>query len=85
MTLNKRKLRKLAESWRISLTKVQERIILARFKEEPWPYEWGEQDITEQIYEIIRDYPDLGKRQGIIIPPEVEACFQRMRTKKAYP
>ena len=49
MTINKRKLRKLLESWRLSATKTQERIILGRFSTEPWPYEWSEQDIDVQI------------------------------------
>ena len=49
MTLNKRKLRKLCESLRISCTRIQERIILGRFSTEPEPYEWTEQDIVVQI------------------------------------
>ena len=49
MTLNKRELRKLCESMRISCSKIQERIIIARFSTEPWPYEWTEQDIVVQI------------------------------------
>ena len=49
MTINKRKLRKLLESWRISATKIQERIILGRFSTEPEPYEWSDQDICVQI------------------------------------
>jgi len=61
MTLNKRKLRKLGESWRMSFTWEQERIILARFKEEPWPYEWSEQDISEQILQIVHDFPAPGE------------------------
>jgi len=57
MTLTKRSLKKLCESWRIVITGEQERLILERFSEEPYPYEWGEQDITEQIRQIIHDDP----------------------------
>ena len=53
MTLNKRSLKKLSESMRVCFTQEQERIILERFGEEPWPYEWSEQDISEQIDRIL--------------------------------
>ena len=49
MTVNKRKLKKLTESMRILLTREQECIILQRFGEEPYPYEWTEQDIFIQL------------------------------------
>jgi len=57
MTLNKRKLKKLGESMWIIFTEEQERIILERFSEEPWPYEWSDWDITMQIRQIIADHP----------------------------
>jgi hypothetical protein len=57
MTLNKQKLIRLGESWWIMFTKEQELLILERFGEEPWPYEWSEQDICEQIRHIVRDNP----------------------------
>ena len=49
MTVDKRKLKKLTESMRMRTTKEQERIILQRFGEEPYPYEWTEQDISIQL------------------------------------
>ena len=52
MTLTKLKLKKLCESMRILITKEQEQLILERFGEEPWPYEWSEQDIIMQILKI---------------------------------
>ena len=61
MILTKCSLKKLCESMQIWLTQEQERVILERFGEEPCLYEWGEQDITEQIQKIIRDYPRLAK------------------------
>ena len=53
MTLNKRKLRKWRESMMVLFTKEQERRILERFGEEPWPYEWSEQDIAMQIENLL--------------------------------
>ena len=52
MTLNKQQLGKIGESMRILFTKEQERIILERFGEEPYPYKWSEQDIAMQILKI---------------------------------
>jgi len=49
MTLSKWKLRRIAESMRVCITKEQERVILARFGTEPEPYEWSEQDIMVQL------------------------------------
>ena len=53
MTLNKRNLRKWSEGMRVLFTKEQERRILERFGEEPWPYEWSEQDIAMQIENLL--------------------------------
>jgi hypothetical protein len=49
MTLNKRKLRKMLEGMRVICSKEQERTILERFCEEPWPYEWSDWDICVQV------------------------------------
>jgi len=53
MTLNKRKLNKIALSMWVTFTKEQECLILERFGEEPWPYEWTEQDIAIQIRNLL--------------------------------
>ena len=53
MTINKRWLRKTTESMRVLITKEQERLILERFSEEPWPYAWSEQDIVTQILNFL--------------------------------
>jgi hypothetical protein len=55
MILTKQSLEKLGESMFILFTAEQERLILERFGEEPWPYEWSEQDISEQISQILYD------------------------------
>lgn len=57
MTLTEKSLRQWEESMFILLTDEQRRIILDRFGTEPEPYEWTEQDISEQIRKIRRDYP----------------------------
>jgi hypothetical protein len=57
MTLNKRSIKKLQESMWVWFTAEQEQIILERFSEEPYPYEWSEQDISEQIDRILLDHP----------------------------
>jgi hypothetical protein len=49
MTLNKRQLRKMLEGMRVNYSKEQERKILERFCEEPWPYEWSDWDICVQV------------------------------------
>ena len=49
MTINKRFLCKWSESMRRPISSEQEKTILERFGTEPEPYEWGEQDIHEQI------------------------------------
>ena len=57
MILTKYGMRKLSEGMCISFTAEQEGVILERFSKEPLPYEWSEQDISEQIRQIILDYP----------------------------
>lgn len=57
MTLNEKDLRKWEESTFTSFTAEQRRIILERFRTEPEPYEWSEQDIAEQIDRICLDHP----------------------------
>ena len=49
MTLSKNMLAQWEESMRISLTEKQKSVILQRFGSEPEPFEWSEQDISEQI------------------------------------
>jgi hypothetical protein len=53
MTIDRRKLKKLAESMRVWLTKEQDYIILERFGAEPHPHEWSEQDISVQIQNFL--------------------------------
>ena len=49
MTITKKYLRDWENSHCTYITDKQKEIILERFGEEPWPYEWSEQDIHVQI------------------------------------
>ena len=71
MTINKKWLRKTTESLRVLITKEQERLILERFSEEPFPYEWSEQDIHVQIQNFIGGGEFVRK----IIPTAINADF----------
>lgn len=67
MILTKRSLKKLGEGMLILFTAEQERIILERFGKEPCPYEWSEQDISEQIRQIVHDNPYTVKPLPIFV------------------
>jgi hypothetical protein len=57
MTLTEKSLRRWEESTFTLLTAQQRQIILNRFGTEPEPYEWTEQDISEQIRKICLEHP----------------------------
>jgi hypothetical protein len=57
MTLTEKDLRKWEESTFTPFTAKQRQIILDRFGTEPEPYEWSEQDISEQIDRICIENP----------------------------
>jgi hypothetical protein len=42
---------------RLSLANEQGQMILERFGAEPFPREWSEQDIAEQIRRIVSEHP----------------------------
>jgi len=54
MTITKKHLRDWEKSVRIYIPPEQETMILERFGEEPWPYEWSEQDIWVQIRHYLK-------------------------------
>ena len=78
MTISKRWLRKLCESLWLSCSREQERIILARFRTEPLPYQWTEQDIVVQIEnylgcgEFVKSIQNTG---GLPIDPDYDDDF----------
>ena len=55
MILTEKSLRKWEESLFAPITAEQKQLILDRFGAEPEPYEWTEQDISEQIRNIIAE------------------------------
>jgi hypothetical protein len=57
MILTEKDLRKWEESTFTPFTPKQRQIILERFGTEPEPYEWSEQDISEQVDRIRLDHP----------------------------
>jgi len=52
MILTEKALRGWEESMLVRLTPQQRQTILDRFRTEPEPYEWTEQDVAEQIRKI---------------------------------
>ena len=53
MTLTKKSLREWEEGMHVFLSDYQRAEILRRFRTEPEPYEWSEQDISEQIRKFL--------------------------------
>jgi len=50
MVLTARSFNRMREDMRIfEITEEQRTAIMERFGEEPYPYEWGRQDIAEQV------------------------------------
>ena len=57
MILTEKSLQQWEKSMFTPLSAQQRQIILGRFGTEPEPYEWTEQDISEQIRNIIAEHP----------------------------
>lgn len=56
MTLTIRFLNEMLRIWGDSIDKPFEQYLLAMYEEEPFPYEWSEQDLYEQIRKLILKY-----------------------------
>jgi hypothetical protein len=61
MTLTVKFLNEMFRQWGDRIDKPLETYLLATYEEEPFPYEWTEQDLYEQIRKIIYQY-----EQGIL-------------------
>jgi len=76
MTITKQYLRKWEEGNRKRLTPEQKQIFLNRFGEEPYPYEWSEQDITVQIDNYLYcgewEKPIESSNSGGALPPNID-------------
>lgn len=75
MTLTIKFLNEMFRIWGDCIDKPLERYLLATYEEEPFPYEWSEQDLYEQIRKLILQY-EQGKL-NITIPSKEER--QKMR------
>lgn len=75
MTLTIRLLNEMFRMWGDHIDKPLEQYLLAMYEEEPFPYEWSEQDLYEQIRKLILQY-NQGKL-NIFIPSSEER--QRIR------
>jgi hypothetical protein len=58
------------------IDKTLERYILSIYGEEPFPYEWTEQDLCEQIRGLV----SLHNRGGLDIPP-VPSKYERLKKR----
>lgn len=56
MTINKTIIRELEHTYRKSLTEDLKRYLLVKYAQEPFPYEFSEQDLYTNIEHDIRDY-----------------------------
>jgi hypothetical protein len=75
MILTTRFLNEMFRQWGDHIDKPLETYLLATYEEEPFPYEWSEQDLYEQIRKLIFQY-----EQGmldILVPTHQER--QRLR------
>jgi len=75
MTITKKYLRDWENSARTYIPDEQKKIILDRFGEEPWPYEWSEQDIHVQIRNYLYcghwEKPSMQCEVGEMLPADV--------------
>jgi hypothetical protein len=69
MTLTIKFLNEMFRLWGDKIDKPLEEYLLATYEEEPFPYEWSEQDLYEQIRKLIFQY-EQGKLD--ITVPSVE-------------
>ncbi len=75
MTLTVKFLNEMFRQWGDRIDKLLEAYLLATYEEEPFPYQWSEQDLYEQIRKFIYQY-----EQGALdvsVPPKEER--QRLR------
>ena len=58
MTLTKKFLNEMFRIWGDHIDEPLETYLMATYEEEPFPYEWSEQDLYEQIRKLILQYED---------------------------
>lgn len=80
MTLTVKFLNEMFRIWGDKIDKPLEKYLLATYEEEPFPHEWSEQDLYEQIRKLILQY-EQGKLD-ITIPSVEERqkiCYESLK------
>ena len=76
MIATKRYINHLRYKCRMKIDKELERYILLEYEEEPFPYEWSEQDLYEQISKIVNAY-----NNGTLDIPHTLSKYKRLRMR----
>lgn len=83
MTINTPTLRKLEHTYRRSFTADLRKYLLMKYAQEPFPYEFTEQDLHESIRRDIRDY-DAGKLDVTVKSPSERWSEEREYLQELY-
>jgi hypothetical protein len=60
----------------MDIDKTLERYILSEYEEEPFPYEWSEQDLYEQIRKLVNAY-----NGGCLSIPSIPSKYKRLQKR----
>jgi len=83
MTINKTVIRKLEHTYRRSFPDDLKRYLLVKYAEEPFPYEFSEQDLYTNILQDIRDY-EAGELDVTVKSPSERWQEEREYLKNLY-
>jgi hypothetical protein len=50
--------------------------ILSEYEEEPFPFEWSDQDLYEQIRKLVMEYND-----GMLVIPPIPSKYRRLKRR----
>ena len=73
MVATKRHIDRLRNEGRMDISRELERHILSELGDEPFPYEWTEQDLDENIRRIVGEH-----RDGRLAVPPAESKYKRL-------
>lgn len=83
MTINKTIIRKLEHTYKRSFPNDLKRYLLEKYAEEPFPYEFSEQDLYTNIQQDIRDY-EAGELDITVKSPSERWQKEREYLKNLY-
>lgn len=88
MVINRTIVKELEHTYRRPLSDDLKRYLLVKYADEPFPYEYSEQDLYKGIYEDIRDY-EAGKLTITLKSPaecwkEERSYLQNLYIEKSY-